>query len=389
MKKHIIMMLFLILLTSCDLLTGGSEDSPSTPDDSQADMPNPASVYCEETGGTLEIREDADGNQYGYCIFPDGSECDEWAYYRGECLPGDSLGGNANMPNPASVYCEENGGSLEIRKDSEGNEYGYCVFPDGSECDEWAYYRGECLPGDSLTGNANIPNPASVYCEENGGTVKIITAEDGSQSGVCVFPDGSECDEWAYFRGECTPASENPGTPAAADIPTAIPINPQDYAGWWTYTHPEYGFSIMLPKDWVVEDITTADPLMSGHTLNLHPREISPEENVIRQNIRMTFRLSGEDILLWPTGVGQGEFVEQGLLEIAGMPAQRYLLICPGGEVTAIWYHDGEGQPNISRGDMEFGFIYSAGSHCESGLTLEGKIQHVGEMVIASLFVPE
>ena len=57
----------------------------------------------------------------------------------------------------------------------------------------------------------NIPNPASVYCEQNGNTLEIRTAADGSQSGVCVFPDGSTCDEWAYFRGEC-----GPGTPAVA-----------------------------------------------------------------------------------------------------------------------------------------------------------------------------
>jgi putative hemolysin len=50
---------------------------------------------------------------------------------------------------------------------------------------------------------ANMPNPASVYCEQNGNKLEIRTAADGSQSGVCVFPDDSTCDEWAYFRGEC------------------------------------------------------------------------------------------------------------------------------------------------------------------------------------------
>lgn len=47
------------------------------------------------------------------------------------------------------------------------------------------------------------PNPASVYCEQQGNRLEIHTAEDGSQSGVCVFPDGNTCDEWANFRGEC------------------------------------------------------------------------------------------------------------------------------------------------------------------------------------------
>jgi putative hemolysin len=62
----------------------------------------------------------------------------------------------------------------------------------------------------------NMPNPASVYCEQNGNTLEIRTAADGGQSGVCVFPDGSICDEWAYFRGECGPAAEKSPTPAVA-----------------------------------------------------------------------------------------------------------------------------------------------------------------------------
>jgi putative hemolysin len=49
-------------------------------------LPNPASKFCEDQGYTLEMREEAGGTA-GYCLFPDGSECEEWAYYRGECGP--------------------------------------------------------------------------------------------------------------------------------------------------------------------------------------------------------------------------------------------------------------------------------------------------------------
>jgi putative hemolysin len=52
----------------------------------------------------------------------------------------------------------------------------------------------------------NMPNPASVYCKQNGNKLEIHTAADGSQSGVCIFPNGSSCDEWTYYRGECGPA---------------------------------------------------------------------------------------------------------------------------------------------------------------------------------------
>jgi putative hemolysin len=66
----------------------------------------------------------------------------------------------------------------------------------------------------------NMPNPASVYCEQNGNKLEIQTAADGSQAGVCVFPDGSTCDEWAYFRGECGPATPTSPKPIATVDPT-------------------------------------------------------------------------------------------------------------------------------------------------------------------------
>ena len=111
-----------------------------------ADMANPASQHCVDEGYKWEIRTEA-GGEVGYCLFDDGSECEEWAFYRNECGPGGETEG-AGLPNPASAYCEEQGGKVEIRTEA-GGEVGYCLFDDGSECDEWGFYRGDCAPGES------------------------------------------------------------------------------------------------------------------------------------------------------------------------------------------------------------------------------------------------
>ena len=66
----------------------------------------------------------------------------------GEVVGGETdQNGNAGLANPASVYCEEQGGQLDMRTDESGGTYGVCVFEDGSECEEWAFFRGECSPG--------------------------------------------------------------------------------------------------------------------------------------------------------------------------------------------------------------------------------------------------
>jgi len=123
----------------------------------------------------------------------------------GACGDDDEEQDQEGLANPASVYCVEQGGTVDIRTGDDGGQHGVCVFPDGSECGEWDFYHGECAPGEPAQDGAGLANPASVYCVEQGGTVDIRTGDDGGQYGVCVFPDGSECDEWAFFRGECAP----------------------------------------------------------------------------------------------------------------------------------------------------------------------------------------
>ncbi len=237
------------------------------------------------------------------------------------------------------------------------------------------------------TPGSNLANPASVYCEQHGNKLQIVTAADGGQSGVCIFPGGSTCDEWAYFRGECGLANQSALTPTpfrtdSTKIPTALPIDPADYQGWWTYIQPVYNFSILLPEDWLADEAAN-NTLLSGHMINLHSKL-----GVEKENIRMTFRRVGEETLLWPTGVGEGDFVPQGTLDINGQPAQRVLMVCPSGTITSIWYHQKEGVANVTRGNLEFGLIFNAStSHCEAGYNLIGKIQRVGEMIIASIKV--
>jgi putative hemolysin len=63
----------------------------------------------------------------------------------------DAPGIPAGLPNPASEYCVDEGGELAIRTDDSGGEVGVCIFDDGSECEEWAYYRGECEPGNGTS----------------------------------------------------------------------------------------------------------------------------------------------------------------------------------------------------------------------------------------------
>ena len=55
-------------------------------------------------------------------------------------------------------------------------------------------------PVENPSENVGIANPASVYCEEQWG---ILILEEWAW--LCMFPDGSYCEEWSYFRNECQP----------------------------------------------------------------------------------------------------------------------------------------------------------------------------------------
>jgi len=77
-KKFLFLVVFLALFTS-----GCAKQQNVSNATNNSSLANPASVYCIKNNGTLEIRNNEAG-QYGVCM-KNGKECEEWAYYRGEC----------------------------------------------------------------------------------------------------------------------------------------------------------------------------------------------------------------------------------------------------------------------------------------------------------------
>jgi putative hemolysin len=106
-----------------------------------------------------------------------------------------------------------------------------------------------------LPAQARLPNPASVFCGENGGSLEIRTDASGDQVGICVFADGGECEEWAFFRNECRPAVS--ATSAAATPAPTIEPAPVPPAGWDRYTHPTLGYTFLYPAGSTFESTDT------------------------------------------------------------------------------------------------------------------------------------
>lgn len=66
----------------------------------------------------------------------------------------------------------------------------------------WHWLEGTDEQPPDGEGPYGMPNPSSVYCCALGYKLKIVTEVSGGQYGVCIFPDGNECEEWAFYRGK-------------------------------------------------------------------------------------------------------------------------------------------------------------------------------------------
>lgn len=106
------------------------------PTNEGAGLANPAVTHCTQLGYEDKNVDSPEG-QSSVCVFPDGSQCDDWEFYRGKC-------------GQEFSACSKAGGVLKAQTESlNGGEYafGLCKFADGTQCGENELSQGTCAQG--------------------------------------------------------------------------------------------------------------------------------------------------------------------------------------------------------------------------------------------------
>ena len=153
---------------------------------------------------------------------------------------------NAEIANPASVYCEDNGGTLNL-------EEGLCMFDDGSFCEEWSYQPGDIIYN-TIDENVAEDVEANAY-EIDYGTSDIYTQED-MEAAVAAIMNAFE-NEWEVkcemhklaYAGDERSQQELPNVQLRSEAPYAqalvmlsdfhTPANPEEAMAF----EPDYEYT--------------------------------------------------------------------------------------------------------------------------------------------------
>jgi len=130
--------------------------------------------------------------------------------------------------NPASSYCLEQGGKLRIDKDEKGNANGTCVFQNGSECGEWSFFQGKCGPEEAVEEVVEIPvvedEVIAEPVEEVTEEIPVII-EDAIQDPVPVEEVLVETPVVEEVKTEVPPVEEEVKTEVPADsVVETVPV---------------------------------------------------------------------------------------------------------------------------------------------------------------------
>lgn len=175
---------------------------------------------------------------------------------------------------------------------------------------------------------SGLANPAAVYCEEKGYDYEIRTAEDGSQSGVCITPDGDECDGWAFYRGTCSfggraEVASGPVVTATRRAPPP-PIASNCPKGWQAYVNTDAGFMFCYPAAWTLHEDAGGHEVAGGEAA----RSITLKRDTFR--LTMQYKHTAEATVLGPGGLPAGQIEERGRVTFLGQALPLQVLTFEG-----------------------------------------------------------
>lgn len=115
----------------------------------------------------------------------------------GEIISAQESDSENSIANPASKNCLDKGGSLQMLQETAGT-LGVCKFTDGSECEEWQFYRNECVKGQYA--KADISHPYRGSIKQTGG--KYIFKSDTGVEYALQLPQNMNQEFKVRLAGE-------------------------------------------------------------------------------------------------------------------------------------------------------------------------------------------
>lgn len=119
-----------------------------------------------------------------------------------------------------------------------------------------------CVQGDCMT--RPLGNPATEFCIEKGFITEMRTQANGGQYSVCKFKEGNECEEWMFFRRECTPGDISININQGMFIPEEIHIKAGTTLTWKNMDNAPHQIVNDIYKDYSTGELFNSQRLDSA-----------------------------------------------------------------------------------------------------------------------------
>lgn len=357
-----VLLLFACVITIC-LTAGCQTETTDQATETPVGLPNPASVFCEQHGHTLQMRENAAGTA-GYCQFADGSACEEWAFFRGECWPESLHWG----PEVIEIVLLESF-PIQVQAILTGQLPNSC-----SAVSEVTTVYDEASQTFTLTlvlaANGEIEcDPAGLPFTE---TVSLDVV--GLPAGTYTV---SANDAAATFTFSVDNVAADEGA-AANDV--VAPIVSIDMSGWLVFVNYDYGFSFLYPPDWQVRQEQGPNHTLAGHLLYVEPTYSE------QYRFTLAFKHANHEMHLTRTGMREGEFFAYGTIDFLGSPVAKSRLEL-GDKVMGVYY---DGAAEVQRGPLTFTLALDYLGDSASGAGIPAEIEQIADAIVSSIaFVAE